>query len=65
LAGVIINLLILAIDFALINDKYKENLERIIKFINEYSKEIKKYFIEKYGHDLTEGIENGKLLEAQ
>lgn len=62
IVGIFINLLVLAVYFTVSSDKYKENLEKAIKFTDESSKEIRNYFIEKYGHEPTEGINKLKSL---
>ena len=54
--GVIINLLILAVYFTVRTDKYKENLQYLSNWSNEYSTKVEEYFFEKYGKKPADGL---------
>lgn len=58
--GVFINLLILAVYFTVSSDRYKANLERLVKISDEYSKGANSYFVEKYGKSPTEAMKDLK-----
>lgn len=69
IVGVLINFLILAVYFSVSNDKYKENLEKIIGVTEQFSKNSSNLYHEKYGHSTVDGInklkERGSKIESQ
>ncbi|HRD82119.1 MAG TPA: hypothetical protein PLL53_15275 [Saprospiraceae bacterium] len=55
--GVIINLLLLTVYLTISNEKFKENLEKLYIFTEDYSKAINQRFEEKFGHSPTQGLQ--------
>jgi uncharacterized membrane protein YgaE (UPF0421/DUF939 family) len=62
--GVFINLLVLAVYFSVSSDRYKENLEKVVRYTDIYSDEIKKHFKEKYGKDPSDGLKQLKIASS-
>jgi len=62
--GIVINLLVLAVYFSVSNDKYKENLEKILRYTEIYSTEISNHYKEKYGQEPADGIKKLKVASS-
>lgn len=58
--GFLINLLLLIVYLTVVNDKYKENLNKLIKYANRYSEDAKRYFNKKYGQNPVEMLKKLK-----
>lgn len=68
IVGIFINLIVLAVYLAVNSERYRENLEKIIRYTDVYSNEVKEHFKEKYGKEPSEGLKNlkaaGKALKS-
>lgn len=62
LVGVIINLLLLTVYLTISTERFKENLERLLNFTDNYSKGINVHFEKKYGKNPTEALKKLSAL---
>ena len=62
LVGVLINLLLLTVYLTISNERFKENLEQLLNFTDNYSKGINVHFEKKYGKNPTEALKKLSAL---
>lgn len=62
MVGVLINLLLLTVYLTISNERFKENLERLLNFTDNYSKGINVHFEKKYGKNPTEALKKLNTL---
>lgn len=65
MVGVIINLLLITVYLTISNERFKENLERLLNFTDNYSKGINGHFEKKYGNNPTEALKKLRGLGSE